>query len=91
MKTADLLAGDMPPRDRQSLSQSLDALTRAYANITKNDVTLSEQEQMRKTMSMLDLLMVQVRARGDDPDLRVEVQADGTKVTHFASGGSIEE
>ncbi|WP_341998559.1 hypothetical protein MRBLWH7_000335 [Microbacterium sp. LWH7-1.2] len=89
VRTAILLEGNMPPRERQALSQSLDALTRAYANITKNDVEASEQEQMQKTLSMFGIMMERLREQPND-DLPVAVRPDGTTVTHLALGGSIE-
>jgi hypothetical protein len=80
----------MQPRDRQSLSQSLDALTRAYANVTKNDVLVSEQEQMQKTLSMFDVLMERLKERHKDGDLPTTVRPDGVRVTQLPDGAIME-
>ena len=64
-KSADLALNESDPRRRQALMQSADASMRAYANVTKNDLVVSEQEQMRQSMSMLDKIMAQARTSGD--------------------------
>ena len=60
-RSTTLLQTDMPRRERQALSQSLDALTRANAKFAKSAVEVREREHMQKSMSMLDLMMQRLR------------------------------
>ncbi|WP_168627371.1 helix-turn-helix domain-containing protein [Cryobacterium sp. BB307] len=53
-RSADLAANVTDPRQRQYLMQAADAALRGYANVTKPDILLSEQESMQKTVSMFD-------------------------------------
>ncbi len=57
-KSADLAVNEADPRRRQALMQSADASMRAYANVTKGDLVLSEREQMQGATSMLERVLV---------------------------------
>lgn len=57
-KSADLAVNELDPRRRQALMQSADASMRAYANVTKGDLALSEREQMQGATSMLEQVLV---------------------------------
>lgn len=66
-KSADLAAHEDEPRKRQALMLSPDASMRAHANLTKNDVSIREQERMEKAVSTLDVLRDQLTQRGPIP------------------------
>lgn len=57
-KSADLPVNEGDPRRRPALMQSADASMRAYANVTKGDLVLSEREQMQGATSMLERVLV---------------------------------
>lgn len=57
-KSADLAVNELDPRRRQALMQSADASMRAYANVTKGDLVLSDREQMQGGISMLEQVLV---------------------------------
>lgn len=57
-KSADLAVHEADPRRRQALMQSADASMRAYANVTKGDLVLSDREQMQGGISMLEQVLV---------------------------------
>lgn len=57
-KSADLAVSEADPRRRQALMQAADASMRAYANVTKGDLVLSEREQMQGATSVLERVLV---------------------------------
>ncbi|QBE49637.1 helix-turn-helix domain-containing protein [Leucobacter triazinivorans] len=57
-RTLELAESESDPRRRQALMQSTDAAMRAYANVTKGDIVLSEQEKMQGATSMLEQILV---------------------------------
>jgi len=57
-KSADLAVNEADPRRRQALMQSADASMRAYANVTKGDLMMSDREQMQGGISMLEQVLV---------------------------------
>ena len=64
-RTLDLAARETDPRKRQALMQAADASMRAYSNVTKGDILVSDQERMQGALSMLDKLSVQLTAHAD--------------------------
>lgn len=88
-RTLDLLQTCTTPRERQYLSQALRNHSASYSDLTQADMNAAPD--MSHVQSMLGMLMIQLKSRPDDPDQRVVIHADGTRITHLPSGGTFEE